>query len=570
MRALFLFLLLLIAPVSQAANYFYPTGSYANAETACYSFQTRDNHYYCQLVILTTNVVNTSNNFIGSYQLRNAAGTLIDQHYFGYTGSVKPSNYTCPFSSTYNATTGFCSAITQGTTYFCSGALGGHGIQAVFETYVTGLGCQYDQDSDGFLQYQDNCPDTYNHDQIDSDGDSIGDACDNCIPDAYSADYSAPGYYIDNPPISYCDSNKCTVTLRVSQCFDGICQVSYKPNGPQCATTNTPNITGLIYNTPESYGFNLNADNASFVMSRGLQTKAPSNHRFIVTNCTISTSNISPYYLSTDWQNTNNAQRVSCNDITTYNQCVTANEIDQSIATYIRSHPLQTSTSGPIMRYYDYYLEGEAMPGVYSLLSDPDTLDPNFGTDNGQGTYNLTIKSTSARKTFPPYSATSSTAPLYPMRLALKGCTDLATVNNPGSGTSTSDPLSATQTPVSLSELNGLMTNLDTFIGNVSNVGVEFNSKYNNEVAPTQVVCTTDCNPPKETPSFISNILLAFQSQGTCQVLNITKYGTTTNIFANLCQIYDTWGRPFLAFWIYYITLISIANIWFSSSPKAN
>jgi hypothetical protein len=43
---------------------------------------------------------------------------------------------------------------------------------------------QVDDDTDGVMDYADNCSELYNPDQLDSDGDDFGDACDNC---AYAA-----------------------------------------------------------------------------------------------------------------------------------------------------------------------------------------------------------------------------------------------------------------------------------------------------------------------------------------------------------------------------------------------
>ena len=40
-----------------------------------------------------------------------------------------------------------------------------------------------DRDVDGVIDIEDNCPDTYNPDQLDRDGDGIGDACDTNVPD---------------------------------------------------------------------------------------------------------------------------------------------------------------------------------------------------------------------------------------------------------------------------------------------------------------------------------------------------------------------------------------------------
>ena len=47
--------------------------------------------------------------------------------------------------------------------------------------------CPGDGDSDGVLDVEDNCPLTYNPDQVDADSDGLGDACDNC-PVIYNPD----------------------------------------------------------------------------------------------------------------------------------------------------------------------------------------------------------------------------------------------------------------------------------------------------------------------------------------------------------------------------------------------
>jgi hypothetical protein len=64
-----------------------------------------------------------------------------------------------------------------------------------------------DSDNDGIPDYLDNCPTTYNPDQLDSDNDNIGDACDNCPyhynPDQRDSDNDGIGDVCDNCPYNY-------------------------------------------------------------------------------------------------------------------------------------------------------------------------------------------------------------------------------------------------------------------------------------------------------------------------------------------------------------------------------
>lgn len=52
-----------------------------------------------------------------------------------------------------------------------------------------------DQDDDGIIDSEDNCPTTYNPDQADADGDMVGDACDNCqnVANSNQVDSDADG-----------------------------------------------------------------------------------------------------------------------------------------------------------------------------------------------------------------------------------------------------------------------------------------------------------------------------------------------------------------------------------------
>lgn len=65
--------------------------------------------------------------------------------------------------------------------------------------------CDNDNDCDGILDAEDNCPDTYNADQLDSDADGYGDVCDLCPSEPlvpvlfdYDSDSDGVGDFCDN------------------------------------------------------------------------------------------------------------------------------------------------------------------------------------------------------------------------------------------------------------------------------------------------------------------------------------------------------------------------------------
>jgi len=65
-----------------------------------------------------------------------------------------------------------------------------------------GLAGDYDVDGDGVSHFEDNCPITYNPNQLDGDGDGVGDACDICLTGDDNVDTDADGFpnVCDNCP----------------------------------------------------------------------------------------------------------------------------------------------------------------------------------------------------------------------------------------------------------------------------------------------------------------------------------------------------------------------------------
>jgi hypothetical protein len=63
-----------------------------------------------------------------------------------------------------------------------------------------------DQDGDGIVDTQDNCPTTPNPDQADADGDGIGDACDTCT-DTDADTFGNPGFAANTCLVDNCPTN---------------------------------------------------------------------------------------------------------------------------------------------------------------------------------------------------------------------------------------------------------------------------------------------------------------------------------------------------------------------------
>jgi hypothetical protein len=82
-----------------------------------------------------------------------------------------PENFSLPVSSSSSADE--------------PSAAGADNLTKIYNDYVAA----HDQDSDGVLDQADNCPDLINPDQLDSDGDGSGDACDTAssTPDSASS-----------------------------------------------------------------------------------------------------------------------------------------------------------------------------------------------------------------------------------------------------------------------------------------------------------------------------------------------------------------------------------------------
>jgi len=71
-----------------------------------------------------------------------------------------------------------------------------------------GDACDADDDADGWADVDDDCPLTYDLDNLDSDSDGVGDVCDNCPvnsnPGQEDSDDDGIGDVCEPPPCSGC------------------------------------------------------------------------------------------------------------------------------------------------------------------------------------------------------------------------------------------------------------------------------------------------------------------------------------------------------------------------------
>ncbi len=93
---------------------------------------------------------------------------------------------------------------------------GGQTDIGAYELQVCAPGC--DDDNDGVCCDVDNCPKVYNPDQKDSDGDGVGDACDQCTIIPCPCKPVCPC-----PPREDCPNDCCETDCCDNDCCDGRC-----------------------------------------------------------------------------------------------------------------------------------------------------------------------------------------------------------------------------------------------------------------------------------------------------------------------------------------------------------
>jgi hypothetical protein len=406
--------------------------TYNGSLALCRSDITPQNHFYCSLTLLNPVQKITEKNFVvaGYYSLRNPAGTEQFRYPFGYAlGTDYPTTYQCPIdlansASTYNQTTGTCTASWASSAHYCPSDTG---IQF---SYVQGSGCVTDTDGDGVLDNIDNCPQILNADQSDTDGDTIGDACDNCLPNVVTETFSKISDSISpNVPNNYCSSNNCDMYRVTSSCASGTCSIDYASSGEQCTTPNVPNPDNLFVITPNNPELNVTVDNNSFYLTNGLDSLMGTitDQKFILKSCLRTT------FYSIDPVVDYSVSPANCPNFLP-SECLTITAINTYIENYIKS--VQPYSGDGLLDYR------------YLKTANLYRNDTNLGFDSGNGLYTIKLKPIVTRKrlsidnsiiTNDTPTTLGNIAP-YPYLFSLQGCTGTSTGGTTsGSGTGSSD-----------------------------------------------------------------------------------------------------------------------------------
>lgn len=591
-RALLL-VLWVVTPFSVSANtYFYNDGVPSNLEAmnACLAGVNQTNNYYCRLTIPANPIDISSENLrvVGYYHLMKTSGA-IDLHMVGYTLGTTPATFDCPSVShlgyypTYDSATGLCS--TAGSpVYFCP-------ANSAY-SYVAGQGCVYDpgmldDDGDEIPNGSDNCPNTYNPDQADSDNDGIGDACDLCnAGDQYN--YSQSGDSISpNLPTEYCSLSLCTYAYETSSCSGGTCTISYVSTGGQCPAENEPNFNDYVLQSPESYGFDLVSDNASFSLLYGFSQIVGLNvdQKFMITNCIRSgvqpafgnlVDNTGPLV----WTNT----QIPCANVDFLNQCLTPAELDSKISDYFRLNPVQSqlvSDTGNLNQRYVSLLDGDLILGSKSLsFYEP---DPNLGSDDGNGAYTATLHSSVNYKEWSSqsgfYGGVSNSNNYLPAKFSIQGCTSSGSVGS-GSGSVSVSELAETHEDIT-GQISSLFTERNTWFDEtktkVENIDKDFLNTVNGQGGSCLDVNgqpIPNCDSSNQyTPSFVNQLKTLFgllpENQSACPTLMVNKYGFATDLLADFCAKWEQYGKPIWSLIFYFLTAVAIYDLWFAAAPKS-
>lgn len=404
-------LLALLSFKAYAVDQFY--SSLSAAKSACLASITTTNHYYCGGLGLAygQGVINSSKSYYGGYAVYTPAGVLLGRLFGGfYTGSAPATGATgiCPDGFTF----------TQGQYYV--GACIGSTSEPHFcpidtnpaWSFISGTGCQQaivDTDGDTIADAIDNCPFIANLTQLDGDNDNIGDACDTCNLNQYNHDVSQVADSIKTTiPANYCNAQLCLLNKISQNCTAPNCTANYQSTGATCMVNNTPADWSVYFQVNVNNQADLNSYNNSFSLSNGLSalTALNPNQNFKITNCVRSgnpvTLNVFPNFSDNP---------VACTGFQGIDQCVTPAQIDEKINTYIRENPLILTVLNEGIDYY-YRLSTPTLVG-----------DGNLGIDAGTGAYTATIEG------FPQWHGNGQSSPPYankwkPFKLFLTGCTN--------------------------------------------------------------------------------------------------------------------------------------------------